>query len=174
MKRVLIAALAAALMFGAVFAVASTLDVSDATAATGNGDVAACGDITGSTFILESQSLVTAGDDLAGNLNNIGPADISEFKAVNIESVTECDMINVFVEVRDGENGAGNVIASGTCQISGDGVVGSGPDDDGLGFDELGTGDNGPGCTAIVGNDTTADDDLPDVVAAESLVVTVT
>jgi len=172
-KRILIAAAAAALVFGSVWALASTLDVGFATAATGNGDVAKCGDVEGSTFILESQSVVLSGPDVVGGLNNVGPADISEFKAVNIESIADCDQINVFVEVRDDEDGTGDVIASGSCQISGDGA-GGGVEDDGLGFDELGTGDNVPGCTAIVGDDTTSDDDLPDVADAESLVVTMT
>jgi hypothetical protein len=173
-KRIFIAAAAAAIVFGGVWALASALTVSDATAATGNGNVASCGDVTGSTFILESQSVVTIGDDLVGNLGNVRPADISEFKAVNIESIAACDQINVFVEVRAGENGMGAVVASGSCQISGDGTPGSGAEDDGLGFDELGTSDNVPGCTALVGNDTLADDDLPNVLAAESLVVTMT
>jgi hypothetical protein len=173
MKRIFVAAAAAALVFGSVWALAATLDVGFGTAATGTGDVDKCGDVTGSTYILESQSLDTAGPDLAGGLNNVGPADITEFKAVNIESSTDCDMINVFIEVHDADDGGGNVIASGTCQISGDGAPG-GVDDDGLGFDELGIDDNVPGCTAIVGSDTLADDDLPDVVDAESLVVTMT
>lgn len=173
MKRWIVAAAAAAMVFGSVWALAATLNVGFGTAATGNGDIGKCGDVTGSTYILESQSLVTAGPDVVGGLNNVGPADISEFTAVNIESVADCDQINVFVEVHNGENGNGDVIASGSCQISGDDAIG-GIDDDGLGFDELGTDDNVPGCTAIVGNDTTSDDDLPDVAAAESLVVTMT
>jgi hypothetical protein len=117
---------------------------------------------------------VTAGDDIAGNVGNNGPADITEFFAVNIETTSDCDSINAFIAVYDGEGGTGNVIASGSCQISGDGVPGSGPDDDGLGFDELSTGDNVPGCTALVGTGTVADDDLPNVADAESIVVTTT
>jgi hypothetical protein len=135
--------------------------------------------VTGSTYILESQSIGFAGDDIVGSLGNLGPADITEFKAVNIESVPDCDQINVFVAVYDGEGGTGNVIASGSCQISGDstgtgGDPGDPPEDDGLGYDELGTGDNVAGCTAVVGTDTGIDDDLPDVAAAQSIVVTMT
>jgi len=131
----------------------------------------ACGDITGSTFILESQSVLLAGPDVVGGLGEVGPADITEFKAVNIETVPSCNQINAFIEVRDA---AGNVIASGSCQISGDGTPTTGVDDDGLGFDEAGTADNVPGCTAIVGIDTLEDDDLPDVEDAALLVVTET
>jgi hypothetical protein len=178
LKRIAIALALSGVVFGTVYALAATLNVGFGTAATGTGDVGSCGDVTGSTYILESQSIGFAGDDIVGSLGNLGPADITEFKAVNIESVPDCDQINVFVAVYDGEGGTGNVIATGSCQISGDsdGVVDPGdpPEDDGLGYDELGTGDNVPGCTAVVGTDTVLDDDLPDVADAESIVVTMT
>jgi len=178
LKRIIVALALSGMVFGAVYALAAVLSVDFGTAATGTGDIGSCGDITGSTYILESQSVVTSGDDLAGGVGNVGPADMSEFKAVNIETVPGCDGINAFIEVHDADGGGGNVIASGSCEISGDsdGITDPGdpPDDDGLGFDELGTTDNVPGCTAFVGTDTTSDDDLPDVAAAESIVVTTT
>src|SRR3990172_2262677 len=145
MKRLALALLVGGVVFGTVWGLASTLNVAFLTAATGSGDVGSCGDVTGGTFILESQSVVTSGDDLAGALGNVGPADITEFKAVNIETVPGCDKINAFVEVLDG---SGSVIASGNCQISGDSDgstdPGDPPEDDGLGYDELGTADNLP------------------------------
>jgi len=162
MKRLAVALAVGGVVFGAVWAVAATMNVSGATAATGTGDVAKCGDVTGSTFILESQSDTLTGPDTFGPVGTFGVADITEFKAVNIETIADCDKINAFVEVRDG---SGNPTASGSCEIN---------LEDGLGFDEAGTGDNVPGCTAFVGTDTLANDDLPDVALAEDLVVTMT
>jgi len=171
MKRIILALLAGGTVFGIVWGAAANLNVGGGTAATGQGNIDPCGDITGSTYILESQSVVTFGDDIVGNLGNVGPADITEFKAVNIETSADCNLINAFIEVRNGSN---VTIASGTCQMSGDGTPGSGPEDDGLGYDELSPADNVPGCTISVGIDTTGPDDLPNVADAEFLVVTET
>ena len=55
MKRLAVALAVGGVVFGAVWAVAATMNVSGATAATGTGDVAKCGDVTGSTFILEPE-----------------------------------------------------------------------------------------------------------------------
>jgi hypothetical protein len=162
MKRLAVALGVGAVVFGTVWALAATMDVSGATAATGTGDVAKCGDVTGSTFILEGQSDTLSGPDLFGPVGTFGVADITEFKAVNIETVADCDHINAFIEVRDG---SGSPIASGNCEVN---------LEDGLGFDEASASDNVPGCTAFVGTDTVANDDLPDVAPAVQLVVTMT
>jgi hypothetical protein len=162
MKRLGIAIVIGLIAFGTVYAAAAALRVEGATAATGRGGVESCGDVTGSTFVLEGQELVTSGADTAGPFIDGVAADITEFQAVNIETVADCEQLNAFVQVKDAQ---GKVIATGACAIDADG---------GMGFDEANGVDNVPGCTAIVGNDTVADDDLPDVEPAVDLVVTMT
>jgi len=166
MKRFIVALLVGGVFFGAVYGLASTLNVGFGTAATGNGDVASCGDVTGSTYILEGQSINFPD---AGTVTVTGtPEDISQFKAVNIETDSGCDQINVFIEVKDGENGTGNTIFSGGCEVHANG---------GLGYDEDNgaSNDNTYGCTVVSSTiDFVGDDTFPDVVDAESLVVTMT
>ena len=172
MKRLIVALLVGGVVFGTVWGLASGLDVGFGTAATGTGDVGSCGDVSGSTYILEGQTITTAGNDTVTG----DPTDIAEFQAVNIEVDDDCDEQNAFVQVFDGENGTGTAIATGSCTIhNGDNpdIVGDNADVDGLGWDEGSTSDNVGGCTALVGTDTGGDDDLPDVFAAESLRVTI-
>ena len=163
MKRLIVALLVGGVFFGAVYGLASTLIVGFGTAATGEGDVGSCGDVTGSTYVLKGQGVADGpgGDDYLFGF----PTDITKATHVNIETVAGCDQINAFVQVEDI---GGAVLATGSCQISGDGVQTTGPADDGLGYDEgFNSGDNLPGCTALL----SAEVDVADI---ESLVVTMT
>jgi len=167
MKRILIALGVGVAMF-AIVAYAATLTVSTPVAATGGSEIANCGNVEGSTFVLESQAMTFTGADTAGNIGSNGTADITEFWAVNIEVPSSCGEAggignNIFVEVKTGSGGS--VIASGFCQAN---------NNDGFGYDEASTTDNTPGCTAVVGDDTSADDDLPNVSDAWYIVVTET
>jgi hypothetical protein len=142
MRRILIASAVGIALF-AIVAYAATLNVGFATAATGSGPVGSCGDVTGSTFILVGQSIAASGqnDTVTG-----APTDIEHAFAVNIETVAACDQINAFIAVK---NSGGGVMATGSCEINAAGGPNGGTHDDGLGFNEAGTGDNVPGCTAV-------------------------
>ena len=161
MKRILLA-LAVGVALFAVVAFAATLNVTDSTAAAGRNVVASCGDVTGTTFILEGQGI--AAIDGATTLTG-SPSDIAEFKAVNLE-VTEdaCNRINAFVEVR---TMGGVSIFNASCEVH---------DDGGLGFNEAVAGDNPDGCTALLVApvDTPGIEDFPDVAPAATLFVTMT
>lgn len=149
MKRIVLALGVGVTLF-AVVAYAATLSVGFATAATGQGDVGSCGDVTGSTFILVGQviSASSGPDTVTGD-----PTDIEHAYAVNIETVAGCDQINAFVAVK---NGAGAVMATGSCEINaGPGGPNGGTANDGLGFNEASTADNVPGCTAVFGGGAT-------------------
>jgi hypothetical protein len=128
----------------AIVAYAATLNVGFATAATGQGDVGKCGDVTGSTFILVGQviSASSGPDTVTGT-----PTDIEHVIAVNIETVADCDQINAFIAVK---NLAGAVLATGSCEINAAGGPNGGTDNDGLGFNEADIADNVPGCTAVL------------------------
>ena len=165
MKRILLG-LGVGLAMFAVVAFAATLNVSGGTAATGQGPVDFCGDITGSTYILKGWGVASgpSGDDYMYDDPGI-PNDITKAIAVNIETSADCNMINAFVAVKtDG----GTVLGSGSCTISGNGTALSGTPDDGLGWDEgYESTDNVPGCTALL-------DSEVNVSAIEFLVVTET
>jgi hypothetical protein len=164
LKRIIVALALAGMVFGGVYALAAVLSVGDGTASSGSGDIGEGCSVTGSTYVLEGQTVGT-GDD-GGDIVTGTPTDISQFTHVNIET-SGCDFpLNVFIEVKDGNGGTGNTIASGTCEIrDGDGTDEAG--DGGLGADEDDDNDNVEGCTA--GPFAPAD-----VVDAESLVVTET
>ena len=164
MKRILIALGVGVAMF-AIVAYAASLNVGFGTAATGQGEVDKCGDITGSTYILKGWAVADGpgGDDYM--YDDANPNDITKVTHVNIETSADCNQINAFIAVKDG---GGSILATGFCQISGDGVQTTGPADDGLGYDEgFNSGDNVPGCTAVL-------DATIDVSAIEFLVVTET
>ena len=148
MKRIILALGVGVALF-AVVAYAATLSVGFATAATGQGDVGSCGDVTGSTFILVGQSIAASGqpDIVTGD-----PTDITHAYAVNIETVAGCDQINAFVAVK---NGAGVVMATGSCEINALAGPNGGTANDGLGFNEADGSDNVPGCTAVFGGGAT-------------------
>lgn len=148
MKSVLLALLVGAAIFGTVYGLAATMSVESGTAATGQGEVIKCGDVTGSTYILVGQSIAASGqnDTVTGNASNIEHA-----FAVNIETDGPCDEINAFVAVK---NGVGAVLATGSCVIQdatpgGDDINADGYND-GLGFDEASGADNVAGCTAVL------------------------
>jgi acetyl-CoA carboxylase carboxyltransferase component len=149
-----IAALAVGgVLAAAVYAAAATIgNVSDGTAATGSGSVASCGDITGSTYLLYGTGITGQTSTVLINT----PSDITKVTRVNIETVTDCININFYVQLKDG--GGSNLDGVGFCEVTASG---------GLGFNELSSGDNVPGCTV--------DLNVPvNVAAITTLVVTQT
>jgi hypothetical protein len=143
MKRILIASAVGVALF-AIVAYAATLTVGSGTAATGNGDVASCGDVTGSTFVLMGQDVnpktgAFPVDPGQAVMTDTTPTDITKTTQVNIETGVNdsCVGINVNVQLQgpDGNNLPG---ATGSCEVF---------DGGGLGYDEVGTSDNTDGCT---------------------------
>lgn len=152
MIRKLTALIVGGILAAAVYGAASTLIVSSGTAATGQGDVDKCGDVTGSTYLLH-------GTGISGQTNTVvtgTPSDITKVTRVNIETDASCEDINLFVQLKDG--GGSNLDGVGFCEVT---LTG------GLGFDEAGSGDNVPGCTVDLSSEV-------DVSAIEALVVTET
>lgn len=165
MKRIIVALALSGMVFGAVYALAATLTVGGGTAASGTGDVDPCGNVTGSTYILVGQAISASGQD---DIVMGDPTDVDHVQAVNIETDGPCDEINAFVAVK---NGAGAVLATGSCVIedadpAGDDIDSDGFND-GLGFDEAGASDNVAGCTAVLSG-------TPNVADIEFLTVTMT
>lgn len=152
MIRKLTALMVGGVLAAAVYAAASTLIVSDGTAATGQGDVNSCGDVTGSTYLLH-------GTGISGQTSTVvtgTPSDITKVTRVNIETVGGCVDINFFVQLKDG--GGSNLDGVGFCEAT---LTG------GLGFDEASSTDNTPGCTVDLSTEV-------NVSAIEFLVVTQT
>ncbi|MDO8611396.1 MAG: hypothetical protein Q7R32_01070 [Dehalococcoidia bacterium] len=148
MKRLITALLVGGALFAAAYAAAAVLDVGFGTAATGEGDVDACGDITGSTYILQGQDVTPKTgtfptDPGDASLTDTSPTNIARTTQVNLELETsdgDCAGINLWIQLTD--IGGGDLAdAFGTCEVFEGG---------GLGFDEVGTGDNDTeidGCT---------------------------
>lgn len=139
MKRLIVALLVGGAVFGTVWGLASTLQVTFLTAATGEGDVGSCGDMTGGTFILQGQDVNPKTGPSGGFAALSGsPTNIARTTQVNLEFDGNCDEgIQVDIHLTD-INGADIPGAFGTCQVWAAG---------GLGFDEVGIGDNTDGCT---------------------------
>jgi len=142
MKRIILTLAVGVAMF-AVVAYAATLIVGSGTAATGQGEVAKCGDVTGSTFILQGQDVNpktgTFPTDPGDAVLSGTPTNITRTTQVNIETGVDdsCVGININVQLKDagGSNLPG---ATGSCEVF---------DGGGLGFDEVSAGDNTDGCT---------------------------
>lgn len=148
MKRIILALGVGVALF-AVVAFAATLSVTDSTAASGTGDVASCGPVTGSTFILKGQDVTPKTGTFPtdpGNaaLTDTTPDDITRTTQVNIETGVDdsCVGININVQLQ-GPDGINLVNATGACEVF---------DGGGLGFDEVdnSNADNTDGCTVIL------------------------
>jgi hypothetical protein len=147
MKRFMVATAAAGLVFGSVWALAATLNVAPGTAATGEGVVSSCGDVTNSSYVLVGRIVTGSGASPAdGSVESGQPTDITKVYGVNIEVPGGCI-------VAEGENGSpdsgtqlnvqvrngADLGVAGSCEVQSDG---------GLGLKELDPTDNTPGCTA--------------------------
>jgi len=123
------------------------MSVGSGTAASGNGDVAKCGDVTGSTFILKGQDVnpktgvfpVDPGDAAQSGT----PSDITKVIQVNLETDGACVGINLTVQLQ-GPDGTNLVGGTGSCEVFAGG---------GLGFNEVSTGDNTDGCTVVLASE---------------------
>ena len=129
------------ILAASVYGAAATIgNVVGGTAATGQGSVASCGDITGSTYLLYGTGI--SGNNAGGHGDQDNtvvintPSDISKVTRVNIETVGDCVDINFYVQLKDG--GFGNLDGIGFCEVTSTG---------GLGFNEASSDDNIPGCT---------------------------
>lgn len=167
MLRTLFVLVVIASVFAAAYGSASSLTVGSGTAATGSGDVAKCGDVDGSTYILKGQTVNSAvqDDTVTGS-----PSDITKATHVNIETADGCDGMNAFIALYAGENGTGTQLATGSCTIASQTVDNDGAligEADGLGWAEGNAADNVAGCTAQLSGEV-------GVSAIESLVVTMT
>ncbi|OGN85316.1 MAG: hypothetical protein A2X23_10500 [Chloroflexi bacterium GWC2_73_18] len=152
MIRKLAALMVGGILAAAVYGAASTLIVSSGTAATGQGAVDNCGDVTGSTYLLYGTGI--SGQTFTEVTG--APSDITKVTWVNIETGSECYNINLFVQLKDGsENPLDGV---GFCEVTATG---------GLGWNEAWNGDNTYGCTVALSTPV-------NVSAIEFLVVTET
>jgi len=132
MKRLIVALMVGGALFAAAFAAAANLNVTNSTAASGDGAVLSCGDVTGTTFILYGETINEPGAStyLTGN-----SSDPRYAIAVNIETgdLSSCDQQDVFVLV--------DSMGSTPCTIHAGG---------GLNYDEASKADNNYGCTAVL------------------------
>jgi hypothetical protein len=120
-----------------VYAAAATIgNVESGTAATGQGAVASCGNIIGSTYLLSGTNV--SGQTATVLVNT--PTDITRVTRVNVETANGCVDINLYVQLKD--SGGSNLDGVGFCEVTATG---------GLGFNELNASDNVAGCTATLG-----------------------
>ena len=135
MIRKLAALMVGGILAAAVYGAASTLIVSSGTAATGQGDVDKCGDVTGSTYLLY-------GTGISGQTATVvtgTSSDVTKVTWVNIETSSDCQNINVFVQLKDW--GGSYLDGTGFCEVTLSG---------GLNYDEDDSTDNVPGCTVLL------------------------
>jgi len=166
MKRFIVASITAGVVFGSVWALAANLNVGSATAATGQGEVVSCGDVTGSTFILLGRSVLNAGQNASNPSVETGIAtDITKTTGVNVEVPESCivqegegDALDTGATLDVQVKAGATIVGSGTCEVQSHA---------GLGTSAENGSDNVPGCTVTFAGPT-------DIAPIDALVVTET
>ena len=134
MFRKVAALVVGGLLAASVYGAAATIsDVSTGVAATGQGDVVACGNITGSTYLLYGTGI--SGQTATVEIDT--PSDITRVTRVNIETDPSCVQNNLYVQLKTGPSGS-LLDCIGFCQVTASG---------GLGYNETDATDNVAGCT---------------------------